>query len=70
MVIVTLGVFFHCVGAVATDIRTFGQGTGLILLDELGCTGNETRLINCSSNEVGVHNCRHSEDIGVSCPGI
>ena len=64
-----LHIYFYTAGAYATDTRTFGQGTGLILLDELRCTGNETRLINCPSNEIGVHNCRHVEDIGVSCPG-
>ena len=61
--------FFFCADAYATDISTFGQGTGLILLDDLECTGNETQLIDCPSREVGTHNCLHFEDIGVRCEG-
>ncbi len=44
-----------------------GQVTGDIFLDNLNCVGNETRLIDCPHNGVGVHNCDHSEDAGVVC---
>ena len=47
---------------------TFGQGTGLILLDNLVCDGTESSLFNCSHNGVGLHNCDHSEDAGAVCP--
>lgn len=45
----------------------FGSGTGPIYLDDLACTGSETRLEDCTHNGVGIHNCYHFEDAGVVC---
>ena len=45
----------------------FGQGSGEILLDNLNCTGTERSLLQCAHNGLPVHNCRHSEDAGVTC---
>ncbi|PIK49864.1 putative scavenger receptor cysteine-rich protein type 12 isoform X1 [Apostichopus japonicus] len=45
----------------------FGEGNGLILLDEVRCTGAEPTLLDCPHNRIGYHNCRHHEDAGVSC---
>ncbi|XP_019863715.1 PREDICTED: neurotrypsin-like [Amphimedon queenslandica] len=48
----------------------FGQGTGSIVLDDVSCVGNETSLYQqCSHGSPLSHNCTHSEDVGVVCPG-
>ena len=46
---------------------SFGVGIGQIWLDEVACTGNESRLIDCPANPLGLHNCVHDEDAGVRC---
>ena len=61
---------FVSTGAIARLHAYFGRGTGAILLDNVACTGTETRLVNCLSNPLGVHNCAHSEDAGVTCQGM
>ncbi|XP_061113442.1 deleted in malignant brain tumors 1 protein-like, partial [Conger conger] len=47
----------------------FGQGSGPITLDDLGCSGSEVALHQCSHRGWGNHNCRHHEDAGVTCSG-
>ena len=61
---------FVSTGAIVRVRAFFGEGTGAILLDEVNCTGTETRLVDCSSNPLGIHNCGHFEDAGVTCQGI
>jgi len=45
----------------------FGRGSGQILLDDVSCGGNETRLVTCPHRTIGQHNCGHHEDAGVRC---
>ena len=59
-------------GAIAYSNAYFGRGTGPILLDNVGCTGGESRLLNCSNYRgVGTYsyNCGHDDDAGVRCNG-
>ncbi|XP_066566452.1 deleted in malignant brain tumors 1 protein-like [Amia ocellicauda] len=51
----------------APSQAAFGRGTGVIMLDDVVCTGHETSLLNCSSRAPGDHNCDHSEDASVTC---
>ena len=53
------------IGAIATHSASFGQGSGPILLNYVGCVGTEARLHECSSGIV--RSCSHREDAGVQC---
>ena len=53
-------------GAVAFQRARFGQGTGPILLDDLGCSGTEQTLLDCRL-DLRTGDCSHSEDAGVRC---
>ena len=44
-----------------------GADTQEIFLDELGCVGTEGRLADCPNSGIGIHDCGHFEDQGVSC---
>ena len=49
--------------------RQFGPGSGVILMNNAACLGNESMLIDCSYTGTGISNCSHSDDAGVICNG-
>ena len=53
--------------AIAVTRAAFGQGTGLLVLYNVGCIGTESSLLRCSHQVVGVSSCSHSKDAGVVC---
>ena len=54
-------------GGTALGNAYYGQGTGTILLDQVGCVGTEARLWDCTNRGIVVHSCTHSEDASVQC---
>ena len=55
------------IGGESIGYAYFGQGSGPVLLDEVGCDGSEESLIECNHNDWGLHDCTHDEDAGVIC---
>lgn len=51
----------------ARTMAYFGEGKGPIHVDNVKCTGDERSLADCIKQDIGIHNCRHSEDAGVIC---
>ena len=47
----------------------FGEGSGLILLDNVNCGGRESSIFECTHRNFGEHDCGHHEDAGVVCDG-
>jgi len=56
-----------CLAGAIARYGGFQNGNGQIWLDNVRCTGDEDRLIDCMANTLGSHNCLHNEDAGVYC---
>lgn len=53
--------------AIATVTSNFGPGDGIIWMENVRCSGNESKLSDCPFNGWGVSSCNHSQDVGVTC---
>ncbi|XP_037015729.2 soluble scavenger receptor cysteine-rich domain-containing protein SSC5D isoform X2 [Artibeus jamaicensis] len=59
-----------CGGALAAPGGArFGQGSGPVWMDDVGCGGSEQALRDCPRSPWGRSNCDHSEDAGLVCTG-
>jgi len=48
--------------------NTYGKGVGAIWLDDVGCSGSENSLAECSHDGWGVHNCKHGKnEVALDC---
>ena len=56
------------IGGSARTSAYFGEGSGLILLDNVNCGGIESSIFQCN-HIFGEHDCLHNEDAGVLCYG-
>lgn len=63
----TASVHSSYIGAEARVNAAFGQGSGPVLLSNVGCTGLEPRLLECPSSGLETVYCSHSQDAGVVC---
>ena len=60
-----MNVCLTCVDAIAYSYTRFGQGSGAFQMRNVGCSGSESRLIDCSYNNASTY-CDYYV-AGVSC---
>ena len=56
----------HFVGVIARTYAYFGRGSGPIHMDSVGCTGLESRLLDCNYDSITTEDT-HAKDAGVQC---
>ena len=59
-------------GATAFGGAYFGEGSRVVRLADVDCTGLETSLSSCPSSAIAgtyFYSCDHSDDAGVACAG-
>ncbi|XP_014059927.1 uncharacterized protein [Salmo salar] len=54
----------------APERAYFGQGSGPIWQDDVGCSGWECSITQCPHTGGGTYNCNHGNDAGVICSGV
>ena len=54
-------------GGTALSSAYYGPGTGSIWLDDVGCVGTESRLVDCPNAGIGTFDCIHLEDASIQC---
>lgn len=63
--------FFLVHSLAASAVSTgFPNGTAQIWLQDINCTGVESRLIDCPLNSFGSSDCDHSQAAGVNCTAL
>ena len=65
----SLPIPFFLTDVTAHSRAFFGSGRGPIFLDDLRCTGRETRLSSCRADR-NTFDCSHLKDAGVTCSAI
>ncbi|XP_076441683.1 neurotrypsin-like [Babylonia areolata] len=66
-VICRMAGFEHGGKVVATEVYGAGPSSQPILLDQVDCQGNESSVLDCQHFMLGLHDCQHTEDVGVFC---
>ncbi len=67
IILKSFNILCSCIGAITTVPLNTGHDTGDILLDNVGCIGNENRLIDCPRGSLVNPLCTHSRDARVRC---
>ena len=56
-------------GNATTQPARYGKGSGVSLLDQVVCHGNETSLLSCTHAQVGSRECTYQQDASATCIG-